>query len=384
MGMPQRLDAVIDKAISEKRIVGASVLVSRAGENVYARAAGMADRENNKPAELDSIYRYASLTKPIVAATILAMIEKNLLALEDPISKHLPYFTPRLADGTRPTITIRHLLTHTAGLTRDISFTQAELARPEIQAISGIVWHLSLEDSMRRLANMPLSTPPGSVWSYGQSLDVLGALAAQVNGTDLGAALHKYVTGPLGMGDTGFRVTDPSRLALAYADAETEPVVMGEPHSVTNNRTNDTFIASPARIFDPKAYPSGGGGMAGTATDFIKFLNALQGSAPQAGGTPILQPQTIAMAAKNQIGDIAGNAPEPGWRFGFFGAVLATPETARPTPQTKGTYAWGGIFGSSWFVDPSAKLCVVALTNTAFEGCNGAFPDDIRDAVYGT
>lgn len=374
MGIMERVDAVVENALSQNRIVGSVVLVSRRGEPVYSRAAGLADRHYLKLTEFDTIFRLASLTKPIVAAVILAMVEEDLFQLDDPISAHLPYFTPTLQDGTQPKITIRQLLTHTAGLGRDLDITEAEALEPRFIAVGQNYRHLSLEDNMKRLAAQPLLYAPGEGWSYSLSLDVLGALAAKTIGGTLADAVSHYVTNPLGMIDTQFGVNDVERLAIAYADHEPMPVAMEEPHRLPN-RFGETTTFSPARIFDEKAFQSGGSGMAGTASDFLLFLNSLSGY-----GTQILQPATVQLGAANHIGDVPRD--DAGQRFGFFGAVIDDP-VAAATPQSKGTFTWGGVFGSTWFVDPTEGLAVVALTNTAHEGCMGAYPSEIRDAVYG-
>lgn len=376
MGMQERLDAAIDRAIAEKRIVGTVTLVSQNGKLIYSRAAGMADREAGRAVEIDTIFRHASLTKPIVATTILAMVDEGILGLEDPVTSILSYFTPKMPDGTQPEILIRHLLTHSAGLTSDISVTPEEAKSAQMIAVNGEYRLLSLEDNMRRLAKRPLLYAPGTGWLYGQALDVLGAVAAQLVGGSTGDAVAKYVTGPLGMSDTMFGVTDIDRLATAYGDSSPEPVKMAEPHSMPN-QAGDVTVFTPGRILDSRAYQSGGGGMAGTASDFLKLLDSWQ-----TGGQSVLKAETIKSATQDQIGNVSPELAETGRRFGFLGAVIDDPEIAK-SPQTKGSYLWGGIFGSAWFVDPAKGLSVVGLTNTGFEGCNGAFPDEIRDAVYG-
>lgn len=376
MGIMERLDAVVENALSQNRIVGGVILVSRQGELIYSRAAGMADRHYLKLSELDSIFRFSSLTKPIVAATILAMVEAGLLGIDDAVTKHLPYFTPQLSDGSRPKITVRHLLTHTAGLTKNIDVSPSEVLEPRFKEVGGNYWHLSLEENMARLANRPLLFAPGEGWSYSQSLDVLGAIAAKLVSGTLADAIARYVTGPLGMVDTGFEVRDLERLATPYADNKPMPVTMDEPHPLVN-AFGDVSVFSPGRILDERVYNSGGSGMAGTASDFLLFLNSLLGF-----GTPILSAEYAHMGGQNQIGDIPRDPVDAGQRFGFFGAVLDDP-VAAATPQNKGTFAWGGVFGNSWFADPTEGLAVVALTNTAHEGCTGAFPREIRDAVYG-
>ena len=131
---------------------------------------------------------------------------------------------------------------------------------------------------------------------------------------------------------------------------------------------------SPVRLLDPKAFPSGGAGMAGTASDVLTFLETLR-----AGG--LLQPQTRSAMFKVQA-LTREQAEGPGWEFGFGGAVLVDPKAAG-TPQAPGTLQWNGAYGHKWFIDPANELTVVALTNTAFEGMVGRFTVDVRNAVYG-
>jgi len=130
---------------------------------------------------------------------------------------------------------------------------------------------------------------------------------------------------------------------------------------------------SPSRALDPKAFPSGGAGMVGTAPDVMRLLEAIR-----TGGKPIMSAATAASMMRNQIGSLAG--PGPGTGFGFGGAVVVDPAAAHT--QSAKTWQWGGVYGHSWFVDPERKLTVVALTNTALEGMWGKFTTDLRDAVY--
>lgn len=175
------------------------------------------------------------------------------------------------------------------------------------------------------------------------------------------------------MEDTDFSVSDPSRLAKAYADGEPEPVPMTDGIAVPLMGLAATF--APSRILDKQSYPSGGAGMVGTASDVLRFLEAIR-----TGGAPILKPETVDMMVTDQVGTKA-ETQGPGWGFGYGWAVLADPEPTN-TPQATGTLQWGGAYGHYWFIDRENGLSVVALTNTAFEGMAGAFPTDIRNAVY--
>ena len=370
MSLAMRLDEVIDRAVSAERIVGCVVIAVEQGNEIYRRAAGFADREAKTPVADDTIFRFASITKPLVAATALALVDWEVLELDAPVSDYLPWFAPRFADGRQPRITIDHLLTHTAGFsTNPEAYVRAGVA-------AGVAnQSITLEENMKRLASLPLGAVPGTQWVYSMATDVLGAVVAAVTGMTLGEAVARYVTGPLGMVDTGFSLTDPQRLSTAYADAD-EPgtaVRMRAEHPVRNRQGGMTVFA-PERIFNPNAYQSGGGGMAGTAPDFMLFLKALLNN-----GDPILSPEMALTGTTNRIGDIA--RPIAGEGFSYFGAIVRDPKAAN-SPVSPGTNHWGGIYGNNWFLDPVRNLALVSFSNTAFEGCNGRFRDEIRDEVY--
>jgi CubicO group peptidase (beta-lactamase class C family) len=369
-----RLDGVTEEAVDTGRVVGAVVLVAEDGAMTYRRAAGLADREARRPMEEDAIFRLASVSKPMVAATALALIERGALALDEPVTRWLPDFRPRLRDGTTPKITLRHLLTHTSGL------GYGDLAPDDPYRPAGISGGLDqpglgMAENLRRIASVPLYFAPGTAWRYGVNIDVLGAVIEQATGGRLGDAVAKFVTRPLGMTDTGFTVADQSRLATPYAEG-VPPNAMGAACEVVGELGRGTFFV-PDRIFDPASFHSGGAGMAGSAPDFMRFLEAIR-----TGGAPILKPETVDLAARNHIGDLAREEKDAGWRFGLISAVLADPAAAQ-TPQSPGTLQWGGIYGHSWFIDRARKLSVVAFTNTAVEGCLGEFPKEIVRAVCG-
>jgi len=368
-----RIDAALDRAIAEKRIVGAVVLVSHDGDLVYQRAAGLADRESKRPMQIDAVFRLSSVSKPVVSAAALALVDKGKLSLDDPVTKWLPEFRPKLANGAMPRITVRQLLTHTAGL--GYKFAEKPGSAYYQAAVSDGFddLRISLEEELRRLASVPLFDRPGEAWRYGLAIDVLGAVVEKASGKALSQAVTDLVTQPLGMRDTAFWAKDPARLAVPYHDAKPEPLPMSDPYSLPFG-AGGQMTYSPSRALDAEAYPSGGAGMVGSAPDILRLLEAIR-----SGGKPILSATTATSMMQNQIGSLIG--PGPGVGFGFGGAVVIDPATAH-TPQSPGTFAWGGVYGHSWFVDPTQKLTVVALTNTALEGMSGKFTTDLRDAVY--
>jgi CubicO group peptidase (beta-lactamase class C family) len=369
MDLTARLDTAVAKAIAEQRIVGAVTLVSRDGEIVYRKAAGHFDREANKPIFPEAIFLLASVTKPMVAATALAMIERDLIGLDNAVADHLEWFRPKLPDGREPKITIRHLLTHTSGLSYNL--------RGDKEVTGGIqATNLSAEENFKLYAErIPLLFEPGTGWEYGVNTDILGAVIERIHGGKLNDALAHYVTGPLGMKDTGFEVTDRARLAPPYADGPPGLRRMGDPETVVypDGGTN-TF--SPGRIFNKRAWQSGGAGAVATADDLLKFFEAIRNR-----GGDILKPDTIAQAIQNQIGDLPQEAKRAGQRFGYLGAVVVDPKAAG-LPQAPGTIRWGGVYGHDWFVDFHNGITSISLTNTPYEGCTGAFPKEIAHAIY--
>jgi CubicO group peptidase (beta-lactamase class C family) len=326
---------VLDKAIAEERIVGAVVLVSREGKLVYHRAVGLADREASTPMREDTIFRYASVSKPIVAKAALALVEQGELGLDDPVTRYLPDFQPALPDGTTPTLTVRQLLTHTSGLS--YPFLEPEDGPYHQANVSGGLDQpgLSFPENAARLASVPLVAPPGERFHYSMSTDVLGEVAARAAGITLPELVEQQVTGPLGMSDTTFVVTDPERLAVAYANDPGGPVRMSDGHAIPYALSS--VVYAPTRALDPSAYPSGGAGMAGTAGDLLAFLEDARRGAPEP-----LQVQT-GSADTSFLGE--------GVAFGWLGAVLVDPERAG-SPARPGTVRWGGAYGHSWLVDP--------------------------------
>jgi CubicO group peptidase (beta-lactamase class C family) len=364
--LAERLDSIALAAIDARKIVGAVLVAFRQGRPFYQGHWGLADREASRPMTLDTIFRLSSLTKPIVAAAFLAMVDKGLMRPEDDTRNYLPEFTPALADGTRPLIRLAHLLTHTAGIGDVLP------GDPEPQALA-VTPEMNAGALVAGLSALPLLFPPGGGWRYSRSLEVLAAAMCRVNGSDLAGVIERYVTGPLGMRDSAFGVTDPARLAATYADGPDGAGRMTSHHRLRNpwGGITDYF---PQAILAPRVFQSASGGMAGTAGDFAVLLEAIR------TGRLFERPETRALALSNRTPQLPF-AVSPGWQFSPLGAWLASPLEAA-SPCRTGTVRWGGIYGHSWFIDPAAELTVVAMTNTGLEGSDGVWPLAIRDAFY--
>lgn len=368
------MDDVIFSAVQSGKIVGATVIAAKDGEIVYQRAAGFADRETRRPMQEDEVFRLASMTKPIVGVTALALIDQGKLGLEDPLTRWLPDFRPKLADGREPVITVRHLLTHTAGLT--YGFLEApdgpyhRLGVSDGLDASG----LSLDENLRRIAAAPLLFEPGTGWHYSVAIDVLGAVIERVTGLPLAEAVRQIVTDPLGTSSLKFVADAGSVLATPYGDAAPDPGRMSEHFSLPFGPS--AIVYSPARTFDDGAYPSGGVGMVGTARDYLRFVEAMR-----TGGAGIILPDTVAAMTRNAIGNLPVAAAGPGFGWGLGVAVLKDPVAAK-LPLYAGSWNWAGVYGTNFWVDPVQGLSVVALTNTAVAGMSGDFPTALRRAAY--
>lgn len=367
-----RLDQAIDRALEERRIVGTVVLVAHGGDIVYGRAAGFADKEAGRPMQENGIFLLSSVAKPIVTAATLRLVETGRMSLGDSVRRWLPEFKPQLPDGRVPEITIQQLLTHSAGLTY-VFLEPQDGPYHRLRISNGFDrTEMDLKELVTRISAAPLSYEPGAGWGYSMAIDVLGAVIEKATLQPLPQAVAELVLDPLDMEDTGFAIVDTSRLVLHYADGQPEPRRMTDDDHV--NFFERPVAFSPVRLLDQKAFPSAGAGMAGTASDVLKFLETLR-----AGG--LLQPQTRSAMFKVQA-RTREQAEGPGWEFGFGGAVLVDPKLSG-TPQAPGTLQWNGAYGHKWFIDPANEFTVVALTNTAFEGMVGRFTVDVRNAVYG-
>ncbi|HMK80497.1 MAG TPA: serine hydrolase domain-containing protein [Xanthobacteraceae bacterium] len=379
------IDAAIDQALAEQRIVGAVVLVWQDGKEIYRRAAGLADRERNVAMREGAVFRLASLTKPIVTAAALRMVELGSISLDDPVTRYLPSFRPALPDGEVPTITLRQLMTHTAGL--GYGFMQPPDGSYHRAGVSDGLDQpgLAMADELARITRAGLAYRPGERWAYSVAMDVLGAVLEAVEARDLEAIVAEHVTAPLRLASMGFDLKpgQPEALAACYADGAVAPVRIPDegfrvhfPEGLPLYAGLGGVSLTPARVFAQSSFRSAGGGMIGSASDMLTFVEALR-----AGGAPILSADTVDAMMTVQTGTLPIVNRGPGWGFGFGGALLVDPAAAQ-TPQSRGTFGWGGVWGHAWFVDPAQRLSVVSLSNTALEGMMGRYVRDLRDAIY--
>ncbi|PSJ52717.1 serine hydrolase domain-containing protein [Pseudaminobacter soli (ex Li et al. 2025)] len=365
------LDDAIDSALADERIVGCVLLISAKGRIVFERAAGLADRETGRPMTIDTPFRYASLTKPFTTMAALKLMDTGVLAADDPVEKWLPGFTPATNDGAAARITVAHLMSHTAGL--DYRFQQE---RDGLYARAGISdgldeANLSLADNIARIASVPLNSPPGAAWRYSVATDVLGGVIEAVTGRPLPEAIANLVTCPLGLA-ASFQAV-PGELATPYYAGAMAPIRMAGITEVPLPAYLGSAVRfDPARIGRDSSFPSGGAGMAGTAHDMMRLLEAYR------DGTFL----TAARREEARQVHVGGEAMTqgPGWGFSWAAAVLIDPAEANTT-LSPGTVSWGGVYGHWWCIDHRRECTAVLLTNTAYEGMIGRLPQDIAKAL---
>lgn len=359
------------------RLVGAVVLVRQHGVLRHASASGLADRESATPMQRDQLFRLASVSKPLLTTVIMRLVADGVLDLDAPVQRWLPDFRPALADGSTPPISLRQLLSHSSGL--GYRFLEADADGPYARAgvSDGMdASPVSLAENVRRMAQAPLLFAPGSQWLYSLGVDVAGAVAEAATGETLQALFARLLAAPLGLRDTGFATADAARLATPYVSDAPQPHRLREGEVVAPFEGTVGIEYSLARATDAAHFASAGAGLVGTADEVMAVLEALR----DVRASGLLPPTLAAQMSTPQVGE--QGPPEPaGWGFGL-GFALLRDAAASGTPQCEGTWRWGGAYGHSWFVDPARGLSAVALTNTLYEGMDGAFVDALRNAVY--
>jgi len=338
------IGTTLQAGIDADEIPGAVVLVARRGGVAYYEAFGYRDKAAGDAMRKDAIFRIYSMTKPIVSVAAMTLHEEAKLYLSQPISVHLPAFKgmrigPHFEPAARA-ITVQDLLRHTSGLTyafigsgaiKDL-YKQAGMAEFELD--------MSITEYAERMAELPLLYQPGTVWDYGRSTDVLGALIEAVSGTTLDAYMRERVLVPLGMSDSGFWVPESERHRVA------EPL-------------SDTLID----ITAPPAMLAGGHGIVSTVMDYARFCQMMleEGSLD---GVRVLGPETVAYMTADHLGDISRDGtvylPGPGYGFGLGFAVRTHTGRSR-WPGSVGEYFWGGYAGTYFWIDPTKEMIVVYM-----------------------
>lgn len=366
-GRLARLDKHLARYVDDGRLVGWQLGVMRDGVVAHEAVYGRRDREADLPVESDTLWRIASMTKPVVSVAAMTLWEEGVFDLNDPISRWLPAFADArvYVKGTGPTmvtvpasepIRVWHLLSHTSGLTAgfmrssvvDALYREAgyEFAAPP---------HPSIAECVDDWAKLPLLFQPGTSWGYGVSHDVLGHLVELWSGQPLDVALASRVFEPLGMSDTVWWCDESrrSRLAALYA-----PTPEG---GAVRSPFGDAVLQRPNIL-------SGGGGLLSTTADYLRFTQMLLNEG-ELDGARLLAPATVRLMTTNHLrGDLAslstGGFAETSFEgvgFGLGFAVLLDP-IALHSIANAGEYFWGGVHSTAFWVDPLQRLSCVFMT----------------------
>ena len=360
----ERIAAVVQHDIDDKRIAGAVTLVVRHGHIAWFKSQGMMDREAAKPMQPDAIFRICSMSKPITSVAVMMLYEEGRFLLDDPISKYLPEFkdpkvlvkpamgTPYSIPATRE-ITIRDLLRHTSGLTYDWNDDLGPLYEKAGIASGLLPYDGTIGDNVKKLAGIPLLFNPGDRFEYGLSVDVLGRLVEVVSGKPLDEFFRTRIFEPLGMKDTYFYPPDNKldRLATAYAYYP-DKGLNRFPDTPIKEETFSYSAEYPSR--GPKKLFSGGAGLVSTAMDYARFCQMMLDGG-KLGNTRLLSRKTVELMTHDQLGKIG---PDRGFGLGFGVLGVKKPLAELGSP---GEFTWGGFFYTGFTVDPTEQMIVIFM-----------------------
>jgi CubicO group peptidase (beta-lactamase class C family) len=368
-----RLGEVMRGEISRGRIPGAVALIARRGRLGYFDSFGQRDAVSGAPMTNDTIFRIYSMTKPITSVAAMMLWEEGRFLLGDPIARYLPEFSDpwvAVARGgeiervpAERAITIQDLLRHTSGLTYE--FRGPGPVQKMYMASKVYRRSQSSAEQVATLGKLPLTDQPGTRWEYGRSTDVVGRLIEVLSGQPLSVFFEQRILSPLGMVDTAFHVPPSrhSRLAGAFA-----------------NDPDSGGAVQLIEVREPPTFESGGGGLVSTASDYARFLQMLLNGG-RFDGLRLLSRKTIELMTADHLGPITG-APDlllPGHGFGLGFAVRLHAGIAQ-VPGSIGQYFWGGLAGTTFWVDPAERLFALLLIQAP--GQRDYYRTLFRDLVY--
>ncbi len=354
----------LQKYIDDGKLAGISVMVVKNNETVLRKEFGYADIENQKPIEDNTIFRIFSMTKPITAAALMTLYDEGKFQLDDEVSMYIPEFgnTPVYNPETKELeqqenkMTIRHLLTHTSGLT--YGWDPDAYVDSLYRATGAASWDVPLGDQIKTLAEIPLKHQPGTTWEYSVSIDVAGYICEIISGMPLDEFFKTRILDPLKMEDSGFYVPESKHLRFAV---------------LYNSGENDALTASDNADFNFKIKPllfSGGGGMVSTIEDYSRFGRMLLNGG-ELDGVRILQESTVKMIMSNQLPD--GVDYENGGYYGLGGSV----------DSKTGRYGWSGAASTHFVADPENEMVILAFTQLMPFDVSYAiqFVNDVENAI---
>ncbi len=387
------MEGAMRRLVEGNSTPGIVTIIWQDGAPAWTGAAGVRAPGGPAPGAED-MFRLASMTKLVTSVAAMQLVEAGQLGLDDPLSRHLPAFGTlrvRGADGalaaTRPP-TIRELMTHTAGFSYNF-MNRANVIEQYRQArvTDGLADSaVSTDEAMGRLAAAPLAFAPGAEFHYSLATDVLGAVVERVSGRPLGSVVAERIARPLGIESFTFRAGAGLRDRFVPVTRPAQPVLqLGQGFVPVAAREDVAFPATrgvaaldPERIFAASGYHSGGAGMAGAPADYARFCAALLAGG-ELGGARVLRAESVRALAENATGAMA-TLRGPGWGHSLGAGVLLDPRAAN-TRLPAGTWGWGGIYGTQFWLDPANRVVGVVMTQTAVLG-SGAIANAVREAFY--
>ncbi len=363
---PKRLtqiDQLLERYTAQNQVPGSVALVLENGKPVYQRAFGWADKEAGRKMVPDTLFRIASQSKAITSAAVLILIEEGKIGIDEPVSHFIPTFAKttvavrdefgvKMVPAKGP-ITIRHLLTHTAGISYGTDpQVRDQYAAKGLGPAAGFGWYTADKDepiceSMSRLGTLPFVAQPGEAFVYGYNTDILGCVVEKASGKPLDEFIRARITGPLGLKDTRFFVppAERDRLAAVYMSGA-DGLAVRAPDGA---KGQGHYVDGPRKSF------AGGAGLTSTARDYARFLEMIRNGGTL-DGVRILGPRAVALMTTNQSGTLHSTA---GLGFGF-GFQTVDRYGASGMAGT-GAFGWGGAYGTSYQVDPESGLVVVLM-----------------------
>ena len=355
-----RIDKVMEMHVAQQKIAGGVTLLARHGKIAHLGTYGMMDVKAEKPMAPDTIFRIASMTKPITSVAVMMLYEEGHFRLHEPVSKFIPAFkkmhvlpSEDAEDSAQSVpaerqITIWNLLTHTAGLTYHWNgrlgqqYTDAGITHGLLQDEG------TLEEKMKILATIPLLHQPGAQVEYGMSIDVLGYLVEVASGMSLNAFFSERIFKPLGMNDTHFFIPEAKRerIATVYERTKDGPITRKSQEPTVEG----SLIYSTDYPYNgPRSYFSGGGGLVSTAPDYVRFAQMMLNGG-KFNGVRLLSRKTVALMTTNQLANMDVN-------YGFgLGFGIVRDESDLREIGSVGRYGWGGFFFTNFFIDPQEQM----------------------------
>ena len=358
----EKIRPMLQRYVDEGSIAGVVTLVMRNGTVVHQSAVGWADKEGRKPMREDTLFRIASQTKALTSVAVLQLVEEGKLSLTQPVSTIIPSFAKTTvavtADGkttvvpAKRQITIRDLLTHTAGISYGTQPSiAAQYEAKGLGPAAGNGWYFAdkneaICDAMERLGTLPFVAQPGEAYVYGYNTDVLGCVVERASGQSLDRYFKERIIDPLGMTDTFFYVPNNKRdrLATVYTTAEGKAV-----RAPQGAKGQGHYVEGPRRGF------SGGAGLVSTARDYARFLEMIRRDG-EFEGKRYLSPRSVALMRTNQVGTL--HSPD-GMGFGY--GFQTTERYGANGMETPGSFGWGGAYGSNYRIDPKEGLVTVLM-----------------------